>query len=694
MARAHASCRTLVRAGVAGLALALGALSCDEITGLRGSSVPASVDVAPGAVTLDEGQTAQLTAVVHDAKGAAMKDQRIFWTVGDTTIAAVSMSGEVVARRGGSTTVTAIADDGIRGVATLTVRSISATHLIVGPASLTLGPREFAELSVRLVDSDGNPTLGPEPSFTSSNPLVATVNRYGTIDATGEGTATITVRSGDAVARALVTVNVVPVASIALTLTKNAIRVGETTQAIAVARDSAGRVIPDRVVRFGSTNPGAARVAYTGLVTGVGPGGGRITAGAGGKIDSVYLFVALGAVDLVMVNPRKATIIAGQAVQLHSLPLDVGGYRIPGAVVAWGTSDHHVARVDSNGVVTGVSRGIAVITATSEGRSGSTALSVIAPTTGSWARFDSDPGDWIGDGNTYSYTDETASITTRASGVHFRIFIAGGEGWIGHLHLPDSLGRLQPGTYSWPNGSLSSDPTLGGVDWVSESHGCNQVTGSATVDTVRYEYDQLAAIDFSFEQECDGGPPLRGRVHWRPSEPIQPPLPPGPIVPIPNDLWWPPSGATPASENWAYFKSDKGDWVGQGQTYLYASPAAAIDVDAGSAVTSAAHASIHVSEGDANWYGAVQVPNGLDRLQVGYYPNVTRYLFHDPVRGGMEWGGNHNGCNELSGWFVIDAVSYDDAGKLTALDVRFEQHCENQLPALHGAIHWRAATVP
>lgn len=297
-------------------------------------------------------------------------------------------------------------------------------------------------------------------------------------------------------------------------------------------------------------------------------------------------------------------------------------------------------------MVTGVSRGIAVITATSEGRSGSTAISVLVPTTGSWARLDSDPGDWIGDGNTYSYTDETASITTRASGVHFRVFVAGGEGWIGHPHLPDSLGRLQPGTYSWPNGGLSSDPTLGGVDSVSGSRACNEARGSATVDTVRYEYDQLAAIDFSFEQERDGRPPLRGRIHWRPSEPIQPPLPPGPIVPIPNDLWSPPSAATPAAGSRVYLRSDKSDCVGQGQVYLYPALPAAIEVGTGSAVMSAGHAPIHVSEGGASWYGDLRAPNGLERLQAGYYPAVKRYLFHDPVRGGMDWGGNHNGCNE------------------------------------------------
>jgi len=28
--------------------------------------------------------------------------------------------------------------------------------------------------------------------------------------------------------------------------------------------------------------------------------------------------------------------------------------------------------------------------------------------------------------------------------------------------------------------------------------------------------------------------------------------------------------------------------------------------------------------------------------------------------------------------------------RLTALDLRFEQHCEGGTPALHGAIHWSA----
>ena len=40
-----------------------------------------------------------------------------------------------------------------------------------------------------------------------------------------------------------------------------------------------------------------------------------------------------------------------------------------------------------------------------------------------------------------------------------------------------------------------------------------------------------------------------------------------------------------------------------------------------------------------------------------------------------------------TGWFVIDDITYT-SGSLTAVDARFEQHCEGATPALHGQIHW------
>ena len=52
---------------------------------------------------------------------------------------------------------------------------------------------------------------------------------------------------------------------------------------------------------------------------------------------------------------------------------------LTGRVVTWGSSDPTVATVNANGLVTGVALGSATITATSEGKSGTSAITVYIP---------------------------------------------------------------------------------------------------------------------------------------------------------------------------------------------------------------------------------------------------------------------------------------------------------------------------
>jgi len=53
----------------------------------------------------------------------------------------------------------------------------------------------------------------------------------------------------------------------------------------------------------------------------------------------------------------------------------------------------------------------------------------------------------------------------------------------------------------------------------------------------------------------------------------------------------------------------------------------------------------------------------------------------------LDWGGAGRGCGAVSGWFVVDSVTYTGTA-VTAIDLRFEQHCENAAAALHGKIRW------
>jgi hypothetical protein len=81
------------------------------------------------------------------------------------------------------------------------------------------------------------------------------------------------------------------------------------------------------------------------------------------------------------------------------------------------------------------------------------------------------------------------------------------------------------------------------------------------------------------------------------------------------------------------------------------------------------------------------LPSSLSQFEAGYFGNLTRYPFHNPAVGGMDWSKDHRGCNVLSGSFTVDRVTYSGAA-LTAIDLHFVQHCENQSPALYGWLHW------
>ena len=59
----------------------------------------------------------------------------------------------------------------------------------------------------------------------------------------------------------------------------------------------------------------------------------------------------------------------------------------------------------------------------------------------------------------------------------------------------------------------------------------------------------------------------------------------------------------------------------------------------------------------------------------------------NPTRGSLGVAEQSRGCSMTTGWFAVDNVAYA-SGTITALELRFEQHCEDMTPALHGAIRF------
>jgi len=81
----------------------------------------------------------------------------------------------------------------------------------------------------------------------------------------------------------------------------------------------------------------------------------------------------------VAVTPPSASVQPGVTVQLGATAKDANGNPLNGKEFTWTSDSAPVATVDPSGLVTGAGPGLATITATSEGQSGSAAITVTKP---------------------------------------------------------------------------------------------------------------------------------------------------------------------------------------------------------------------------------------------------------------------------------------------------------------------------
>jgi len=172
-----------------------------------------------------------------------------------------------------------------------------------------------------------------------------------------------------------------PVASVQVTPASSTLSPGQTAQLTATPLDAQQRTLTNRTITWSSTNLAVATVSTTGLVTAVAVGGPvTIVATSEGQDGSATVTVVPPPVATVSVTPATPTLTPGAVVQLTATLRDASGATLTNRVVNWTSSNTALATVSGAGLVTAVAVGGPVtITATSEGQSGTAALSVIAP---------------------------------------------------------------------------------------------------------------------------------------------------------------------------------------------------------------------------------------------------------------------------------------------------------------------------
>jgi len=342
----------------------------------------ASVVVSPNPASAAVGQKARLTATVKDASGGVLIGRTITWTSGNPAVATVSATGLVTAVSVGTATISA-STAGVSGASQFQSTTVAAASVSVSPSAPNVHVGEDVQLTATATDASGNVLASRVPTWSSSNPIVATVSSSGRVTGVSKGTATVTATVDGKSAPASVSVAnaaPAPVASITVTLNASSINAGQSTQAVAVTRDAAGNVVTGRTIAWSSAAPALATVSASGVVSALAAGSVSISATSEGVSNSATLIIigSTQPVATVSLSAPSTSMIAGQTQALSVTLKDASGNTLTGRTIAWSSSSTSVATVSPSGQVTAVGAGSAVITATSEGKSGTLTLKVAA----------------------------------------------------------------------------------------------------------------------------------------------------------------------------------------------------------------------------------------------------------------------------------------------------------------------------
>src|SRR6266436_502085 len=102
-----------------------------------------------------------------------------------------------------------------------------------------------------------------------------------------------------------------------------------------------------------------------------------IARGQGGAVsDTATVTVTLPPVASVSVSPASASVLPTQTAQLTATTLDSTSAVLNGRTVTWSSGNTGIATVDGSGLVTGVAVGSTTVTASSEGKSASSSITV------------------------------------------------------------------------------------------------------------------------------------------------------------------------------------------------------------------------------------------------------------------------------------------------------------------------------
>jgi uncharacterized protein YjdB len=374
-------------------------------------------------LTLVPQQTGQLVASPRDASGNGLTGRAVSWNTTSAGTATVDVNGLVTAVTAGSANITATSEGQV-GTASVTVQEggfvnpaggtittaagnvviqlpaqalAVATAITVTPVTnpqadpglvsgtaYDFGPTgtSFAQpVTLKIKYAAASVLVGAQPAQFRVHRLVGTTwtpLAGSTVDVL---TRTVTGQTTSFSIYAVLEVPA-PVATVTITPGSASLLVGATQPLTATLRDAANNILTGRNVTWSPSSGAVASVSAGGVVTAIAPGGPvTITATSEGQIGSAQITV-IAPVATVTISPPAASLVVGTTTPLTVTLRDAANNILTGRTVIWSPSSGAIASVSASGLVTAIAPGGPVtVTATSEGRTGSAQITVLARVT-------------------------------------------------------------------------------------------------------------------------------------------------------------------------------------------------------------------------------------------------------------------------------------------------------------------------
>ena len=325
-----------------------------------------SVSLDKTDIVLTVGDTEQLTATVLPKDAT---DKSVIWSSDAPEVASVSEAGEVTANAAGAAIITVTTNDGNKTATcaiTVSPLIISVESVSLDKTNITMTVGDTEVLTATVVPEDAT---DPSVIWSSNNSEVASVTESGEVTANAAGSAIITVTTvdGNKTATCLVLVSAATIPVTSVLLDKNSLTLIEEETAVLTAS-----VLPDNAtdqsVSWSSSDPSVATVSDSGEIVAVAEGTATIivTTNDGAWTSSCEVTVKPKAiaVECVTLSADNLRIKVGDTEQLTATVMPDNA---TDKSVSWTSDNDEVATVDSNGLVTAVSSGVAIITASAAG---------------------------------------------------------------------------------------------------------------------------------------------------------------------------------------------------------------------------------------------------------------------------------------------------------------------------------------